>query len=103
MLGIGNSACKMCCNSEPVLSNLLEKLKGKNIMSYPYKDKKSKKIIRKEIPIARIDVKNKDFIEQLRFVNIIFSQDTMIFVVKEEVLHKWDAHFAQFNHLPYFM
>ena len=35
-------------------------------MSYPHKDKKTKKLIRKEIPIARIDVSDKEFMDKLK-------------------------------------
>jgi hypothetical protein len=33
----------------------------------------------------------------------MFSQQTMIFVVKNGNPYKWDAAFSQFDHLPYFM
>ena len=103
VLGVGDSACKMCCESEPVLNDLLSKTKGKNLLSYPVKDKKSKKIKRNEIPIARIDVANKAFIEKLKSMNILFGQQTMIFGVKNGEPYKWDAHMSQFSHLPYFL
>ena len=65
VLGVGDSSCKLCCHSEPVLNDLLEKVKDKNLLSYPHKDKKTKKLTRKEIKIARIDVANKEFIGEL--------------------------------------
>ena len=49
---------------------MLEKVKDKNVMSFPYKDKKTKKLIRKEIKIARIDVSNKNLIEKLSSIQI---------------------------------
>jgi hypothetical protein len=66
VLGVGDSTCKMCCESEPVLNDLLGKIKDKSLMAYPVKDKKTKKIRRQEVQIARIDVSNKDFMEKLK-------------------------------------
>ena len=68
-------------------------MKGKNELSYPHKDKKTKKIIRKEIPIARIDTSNKDFMEKLKQNNIAFSTATLIFIVVDGELQKWDANY----------
>ena len=63
VLGVGDSACKRCCTSEPVLNDLLGKVKDKSLMSYPHKDKKTKRLTRKEIQIARLDVSNKEFMQ----------------------------------------
>ena len=72
-------------------------------MSYPHKDKKSKKLIRKEIPIARMDTSNKDFMDKLKHYNIVFSQSTLIFVVVEGELHKWDSNHVYRDQLVLFM
>ena len=72
-------------------------------MSYPHKDKKTKKLIRKEIPIARIDVSDKEFMDKLKQQGIVFTQTTIIFVVIEGQLHKWDANFIYREQLYFFM
>ena len=65
ILGVSDSTCKECCQSEQLLDDINNKLKDKASLSYPEKttNKKGKKvIIRKEIPIVRIDLANKELV-----------------------------------------
>ena len=49
VVGAADSKCRQCCNSEPLLRDLQDAIKDKSIFSYPEKNKKQKKIVRKEI------------------------------------------------------
>ena len=63
ILGVSDSACNRCCDSEPLLSDIYKKAKDKSVISYPDKVKKKggkKVIVRKEIPVVRLDVANKE-------------------------------------------
>lgn len=65
ILGVSESGCKKCCDSEKLLAKLLEKTESKEF-TYPVKDTKKKQLIRKEIPVMRFDVKDKQGLEKLR-------------------------------------
>ena len=64
-MSVTNSKDAKSCKAEPILKQLLDIVKDKNIFSYPEKNAKKKKIIRKEIKVARIDLQNSDFITYL--------------------------------------
>ena len=64
VLGATDSKCKQCCRSEPILNELNAMLE-RRVLTYPEKDKKKKKIVRKEIKIARIDFANKTLMSNL--------------------------------------
>ena len=53
------------CKVEPILKRLLEVVGDKKVFSYPEKNAKKKKIIRKEIKVARIDLQNNELIKHL--------------------------------------
>ena len=58
ILGVSDSSCASCCESEPLLNDVQSKVKDKTVLSYPMKvtKKDGKKVInRKEIPVIRID------------------------------------------------
>ena len=56
VVSISDSKCPLCCRAEPILESLENAIKDKAIFSYPEKNVKKKKIVRKEIKIARIDM-----------------------------------------------
>ncbi len=78
MVGAADSSCASCCQSEPILRDLEKVVKDKAFFSYPEKHKKQKKIIRKEIGIARIDLANKKMTEALAAIHIWFPMGTTI-------------------------
>ena len=95
-MGVADSSCKTCCDSEPLLNDILKKVKDKTVLSYPEKTtKKGKKvIIRKEIPLVRIDVANKELLTQLQYSDIVFFEQVKIFFVKKGKLFKYDGYFG---------
>ena len=68
VLGATGSTCDICCTTEPILNDLQGFIKDKNVISYPEKNHKKKKIVRKEIKIARIDLSNEHLIQDLPFL-----------------------------------
>ena len=56
VVSISDSKCPLCCRAEPLLRDIERAIKDKAIFSYPEKNVKKKKIVRKEIKIARIDL-----------------------------------------------
>ena len=56
VVSISDSKCALCCRAEPLMESLERATKDKAIFSYPEKNVKKKKIVRKEIKIARIDM-----------------------------------------------
>lgn len=69
VLAATGSTCENCCTSEPILKDLQELIKDKNVISYPEKIKRKKKIVRKEIKIARIDLANDVLVQNLPFLS----------------------------------
>jgi len=65
VLGLTDSSCVKCCESEPLLAYLKEKTASREF-TYPHKDPKKKKIIRKEIPIVRVDLGDRTQSEQIK-------------------------------------
>ena len=59
VVGAADSTCDKCCDSEGLLQDLQHAVKDKKLLSYPEKNSKKKKIVRKEIRIARVDLANK--------------------------------------------
>ena len=55
-MSVTDSKDAKSCKAEPILKQLLDIVKDKHIFSYPEKNAKKKKIIRKEIKVARIDL-----------------------------------------------
>lgn len=49
VVAAADSSCAKCCDSEPLLNDLLSFIKDKAVFSYPEKNKKQKKIVRREI------------------------------------------------------
>ena len=62
-MGLSDSSCSKCCNTEPILEQILAMVKDKAILSYPEVNKKKKKIVRKEIKVARIDTSETEFVD----------------------------------------
>lgn len=76
MIGATEDGCEKCCETEPILAELQDALKDKARMSYPEKLPKKKKIVRREIPIVRIDTANKSLVSALSKNYIHFTQTT---------------------------
>ena len=64
ILGVAESDCKKCCDSEKFLVKLLQKTESKEF-TYPVKDTKKKQLIRKEIPVTRFDIRDKQGVQKL--------------------------------------
>ena len=79
-------------------------MKDKAHASYPEKTTKKdgkKVIVRKEIPIVRIDTANKELIEDLRAADVSFAGQVMVHFVKKGKLYKYDGYLGaslQFLH-----
>ena len=74
-MGVSDSACATCCESEPLLHDIHGKVKDKSVLSYPMKTTKKdgkKVIIRKEIPMLRVDTANQALIASLHVDGITF-------------------------------
>ena len=71
-------------------------LEGKAEMAYPEKIPKKKKIVRREIKIARVDTSNRELIQWLASMRgIHFPQTTMVFIIKDGRYSKYDGWFGQ--------
>ena len=97
IVGGADSTCEKCCDSEPLLKELEKAVKNKAIFSYPEKNKKQKKIVRKEIKIARVDLNNKKLTEKLAAKGIWFPMGTTIYIVDNGRLVKYDGMWAETN------
>ena len=83
-----------------MLKRLEEMIKNKAVLSYPEKNKKTKKIVRKEIKIVRIDRKNKTLNDKLGTNSI--PHDT-IHIVKDGEVNNYDSTWADVNVLIHHM
>ena len=75
VLGVSDSTCASCCESEPLLNDIYHKVKDKSVLSYPMKTTKKdgkKVIVRKEIPMVRVDTTNQALITALHADGITF-------------------------------
>ena len=75
-------------------------IKDKAVLSYPEKNKKTKKIIRKEIKIVRIDRMNKKLTKKLGVSTM--PHDTINIVMNGEV-NNYDCTWADVTVLIHFM
>ena len=91
VVGGADSTCERCCESEPLLHDLQQELQGKAKFSYPQKHKKQKKIVRKEIKVARVDLNNKDLTQKLGGEGIWFPMGTTILLVIEGRAFKYEG------------
>ena len=91
VVGGADSTCPGCCDSESLLSGLLEVVKDKKRFSFPQRHKKQKKIIRKEIKIARVDLDNKELTSKLGEFGIWFPMGTTVLLVREGRTFKYDG------------
>ena len=66
------------CKAEPILKVLSDIAKDKHIFSYPEKNAKKKKIVRKEIKVARIDLNNNELITYLSSFGRVISESILI-------------------------
>lgn len=103
VVGAADSTCSQCCDSEVLLQELSRSLKDKLLLSYPEKNTKKKKIVRKEIQIARIDLANRDLIEKLASRNVWFPMGTTVQIGIDGRLIKYDGMFANVNMLLHHM
>ena len=103
VVGAADSTCEKCCDSEPLLLELQKVTKDKAIFSYPDVLKKKKKIVRKEIAVARIDLANKVLTEKLAAQGIWFPMGTTIQIGVNGRLLKYDGMFASVNMLLHHM
>lgn len=92
VVGGADSTCPGCCDSEPLLSDVLEVVKDKKKFSYPQKHKKQKKIIRKEIKVARVDLNNKELTSKLGEFGIWFPMGTTVLLVRDGRTFKYDGY-----------
>ena len=100
VLGLADSTCAKCCDSEPILNQLQNFVKDKAVMSYPEVNKKKKKVVRKEIKIVRIDTSDDAFLEQMRARGIGFPKGgSTIAIIKNGQMHKYDGMFSEINML----
>ena len=74
VLGLTDSTCNKCCDTEPILNELQFLVKDKAVISYPEVNKKKKKIVRKEIKIVRIDTSDTVFLDEMRAKGIGFPK-----------------------------
>lgn len=102
-MGAADSSCVKCCDSEPLLRDLLAFVKDKAVFSYPEKNKKQKKIVRREIKVARVDLKNKELTEKLAKNHIWFPMGTTIYISIGGRYLKYDGMFADFTMLGHHM
>ena len=103
VVAAADSTCKSCCDSEPLLLQLEKAIKDKALFSYPEKHKKQKKIVRKEIKLARVDLANKELVEVLAARGIWFPMGTTINIVKDGHHLKYDGMFSDFTMLGHHM
>ena len=103
IVGAADSSCTKCCDSEPLLRDLLSFIKDKAVFSYPEKNKKQKKIVRREIKLVRIDLNNKELTEKLAKDHIWFPMGTTIYISINGRYLKYDGMFADFNMLAHHM
>lgn len=88
VLGVSDSSCEKCCESERLLGPLWEQFQEKKL-TYPKKDAKTKKIVRAEIPIIRIDTANKSDMESFKDIGIGFSFVPQVYIVKDGVVRQY--------------
>ena len=103
VVGAADSDCPGCCESEPILRDLRELTKGKNKLSYPEKHKKQKKIIRKEIQIARVDLQDKVLTEKLAERGVWFPMGTTILIGEKGRFTKYDGQYNSIEMLAHQM
>lgn len=103
ILGVVDSTDPKGCEIEPLLEEVKELVDRKEL-TYPLKDKKNKKIIRKEIPIVRVDVNNREDLEKWR-VNggVVFHQVPRIYFSKESRIQPYEGYVDSFPCLFNFM
>ena len=103
VVGGADSTCPGCCDSEPLLSDVLELVKDKKKFSYPQKHKKQKKIIRKEIKVARVDLNNKELTSKLGEFGIWFPMGTTVLLVRDGRTFKYDGFVDKVNSLVHML
>ena len=75
-------------------------VKDKARLSYPEVNKKKKKIVRKEIKVARVDTADDEFIEAMRVKNVHLPRGgASIMIVLNGSPYKYDGLFADVNML----
>ena len=75
-------------------------VKDKASLSYPDVNKKKKKIVRKEIKIARVDTADGEFIDAMRVKGVqLPSGGATIMIVHKGSPYKYDGLFADVNML----
>lgn len=84
ILGVSEGGCTKCCDSEKLLAKLLEKTESKEF-TWPVKDTKKKQLIRKEIPVMRFDVKDKQGMQKLRELGLQIGNVPSVYFVRHGV------------------
>ena len=100
ILGVSDSTCASCCESEPLLHDIHGKVKDKSVLSYPMKTTKKdgkKVIVRKEIPMLRVDAANQALIAALHADGITFYRQTSVHFIKKGQLYEYDGFFGSWN------
>ena len=104
VMGLTDSTCAKCCETEPILEQILEKVKDKAILSYPEVNKKKKKIVRKEIKVARIDTSDDKFVEEMLSsgTNLAKGGPSIVIVING-MFFKYDGMYSDVNMLVHQM
>ena len=90
IVSASDSKCELCCRAEPILRDLTPSLLGRHMLSYPEKNKKTKKIVRREIKIFRVDLANKKLVGSLTGEGS-FIMGEQISIVRDGRLYKYDG------------
>jgi len=94
-----DSKCSGCCDSEPLLRDLEVFVKDKAVFSYAEKNKKQKKIVRKEVKIVRVDLADKALVEKLAELGVWFPMGTTVLIVKEGRAFEYKGMWSDVNML----
>jgi hypothetical protein len=103
VVGGADSTCQTCCDSEPLLRDLLNTIKDKATFSYPEKNKKQKKVVRREIKLVRVDLNDKDLVEKLAASSVFFPMGTTVYIAVKGRFIKYDGMYGDFNMLAHHM
>lgn len=103
VVGAADSACATCCDSEPLLNDLRKAIESKTMLSFPEKNKKQKKIVRREIGLARVDLSNKVLVEHLADKGVWFPMGTTVNIGSGGRMYRYDGMYADFTMLAHHM
>ena len=82
VLATADSTCAECCTSEPFLRDLNEIIEDKKIFAhYTHKLVKQRKVIKAKLKLVRIDLSNKELVEELRSSGMQLDEGEEIMVV----------------------